>query len=136
MAIISNLLWIDPQLDNEQKNKYLNRLESLRYFKVKFYKNIEESINEIKKIEFEETIIIINENSYIKFISKFKENLRYIYIIPKIIIFAEKKDEFLIKNKEQINIINHPFYNSGGIKTNFDEIKSYILNPLRKIVYF
>jgi len=36
------------------------------------------------------------------------------------------------KNIEYIKIINHPFYNSGGIKTNLKEIDKFILNPICK----
>lgn len=132
MVVISNIIWIDPNVDNEENRGYLKDLQSYNYFKIKCFKNIDEAINIIKKIEFEETYIILSGRLYIKFIEKFKENLKDVYIIPKIIIFTENKDKFIEYNKEYSNILNHPFYNLGGIKTSFDEIIKFILNPINK----
>ena len=132
MVVISNIIWIDPNVDNKEKRGYLKDLQSYNYFKIKCFKNIDEAINIIKKIEFEETYIILSGRLYIKFIEKFKENLKDVYIIPKIIIFTENKDKFIEYNKEYSNILNHPFYNLGGIKTSFDEIIKFILNPINK----
>ena len=124
MDVISNVIWIDPNVDNEENRGYLEELQIYNYFKIKCFKNIDEAIDIIKKIEFEETYIIISGRLYIKFIEKFQENLKDIYIIPKIIIFTGNKEKFIEYNKEYSNILNHPFYNLGGIKTSFDEIKN------------
>jgi hypothetical protein len=132
MVVISNIIWIDPNVDNEENRGFLKDLQSYNYFNIEYFKNIDEAINIIKKIEFEETYIILNGRLYIKFIEKFKENLKDVYIIPKIIIFTENKEKFIEYNKEYSNILNHPFYNLGGIKTSFDEIKKFILNPINK----
>ena len=61
-----------------------------------------------------------------------QKNINDIYIIPKIVIFTNNKEEFINKNKEFNHIINNPFYNSGGIKTNIDEINDFIINPICK----
>ena len=130
MVVISNIIWIDQNVDNEENNGYLKELKNYNYFKIKCFKNIDEAINEIKKIEFEETYIILSGKLYITFIEKFKENLKDMYIIPKIIIFTGNKEKFIEYNKEYSSILNHPFYNLGGIKTSFNEIKQFILNPI------
>ena len=130
MVVISNIIWIDQNVDNEENNGYLKELQNYNYFKIKCFKNIDEAINEIKKIEFEETYIILSGKLYITFIEKFKENLKDMYIIPKIIIFTGNKEKFIEYNKEYSSILNHPFYNLGGIKTSFNEIKQFILNPI------
>ena len=82
MVVISNIIWIDPNVDNEENRGYLKDLQSYNYFKIKCFKNIDEAINIIKKIEFEETYMILSGILYIKFIEKFKENLKDVYIIP------------------------------------------------------
>ena len=128
MAVISYIIWVDTYIEKEKINKYLKEFESLGYYKNKFFRNIEAAIEQIKNIEFEETIIIINEKIYINFIEYFQKNIKEISIIPQITIFSDNKDEFIQKNKEYKNIIDHPFYNSGGIKTNFEEIKKMIIN--------
>ena len=94
MAEIANIIWIDPNVDNEENNGYLKELQNYKYFKISSFKNIDEAINKIKEIEFEETNIILSGRLYIQFIEKFKENLKDIYIIPKIIIFTGNKDKF------------------------------------------
>ena len=131
MVVLSNIIWIDSNINSNIISKYITEIETLKYYKIKKFDNIKESITEIKKIEFEETIIIISGELYINFIEQFKKNIKDIYIIPKIIIFTGNEQEFIENNKSNLNI-NHPFYNSGGIKTKFDEIKEFILNPVGK----
>ena len=119
--VLSNIIWIES---NYEEKTYLKEIESLGYYKINFYKTINEAIIQIKNIEFEETIIIVKGDLYIEFIEKFKDNLKNFYIIPKIIIFVENKEEFINENKENEYFLNHPFYNSGGIKTSFEDIKN------------
>ena len=123
MAALSNIILIDPREEKIEKIKFLNGLKSLKYYNLKSYRKIEDAIIEIKKIVFEETIIIINEKQYIEFVELFNKNLKDIYIIPKIIIYEENKENFIEKNKEYNNIINDPFYNSGGIECSIEGIK-------------
>ena len=82
----------------------------------------------MEEIRFEETIVILSGKIYIEFIEKFKEHLKNIFVIPKFVIFLNRKNEFLKKNENYMDIINHSFYNFGGIKTVFFEIKNFILN--------
>jgi len=132
MVMLTNVIWISSRENNDIVKEYLKELESSKYYKINLYNSIEESLNKIKNIRFEETIIVVDGNIYIKFIEIFQKNINNIYIIPKIIIFTENKDEFINKNKEYEKIINHPFYNSGGIKTDINEINQFILNPICK----
>ena len=47
-------------VDNKENSRYLKELKIYNYFKIKCFKNIDETINKIKKIEFEETNIILS----------------------------------------------------------------------------
>ena len=132
MVILSNIIWISFNEKKEKLNKFIIELESSKLYNINLFYLVEESINKIKDIRFEETIIIISGNFYIKFIELFQKNIKDIYIIPKIIIYTENKEEFINNNIEYKKIINHPFYNSGGIKTEFDEINKFLLNPICK----
>ena len=132
MAFLTNIIWISSNENNVKINKYLKELEASPFYKIYLLFSIEKAINILKNIRFEETIIIINGNLYIQFIEQFQKNLNYFYTIPKIIIFTNNKEEFMNKNIEYTKIINHPFYNSGGIKTNLGEINEFILNPICK----
>ena len=133
----TNIIWISSNENNEIIDNYLKELEKSKFYKINLFYSIEESIYKIKKIRFEETIIIVNGDLYIKFIEMFQKNLNSIYIIPKIIIFTNNKEEFINKNIEYKKIINNPFYNSGGIKTNINDINKFIINQIckKKILY-
>ena len=127
-----NVIWFDENYDNEENTGYINELKEYHNLKIKCFKDIEEGMKYIKTIEFVETNIIISGRLYGKFIDKFKEELKDIYIIPKIIIFTKNKDTFLKNNNEYKNYIDNSFYNLGGIKTIFQDIKDFILKPLNK----
>ena len=122
-----NIIWVDPNVDNPENSNYLNELRLLGLNKINTFKAVENSITYIKGIKFEETFVILSGKIYIEFIEKFKENLKKICVIPKMIIFLRHKDEFLENNKIYNDIIDHSFYNFGGIKTRFYEIKDFIL---------
>ena len=126
MEIILNIIWIEPNINSEENINYSKEIESLPCSKVKICKTIEEAIIYLKSISFEETKIIVNGELYIKFIRKLYENIKEIYAIPKIIIFTKNKEKFLKDNKNYENIVNHTFYNLGGIKTNFEEILQFL----------
>ena len=130
MEVISNILWVDSDIEKEENNIYKEELESIWYLKLKYFYNVKEAINYTKKIQFIETKIIVSGQLYIEFIENFIQNLNEINVIPKIIIFETQKELFLENNIQYENLINHPFYNSGGIKTSFNEIKNFLIEPL------
>ena len=89
-----NIFWLDPNVDNEENTEYKRRLENLGYEKIKCFKTIEEGINSLKSIKFEETFIIVSGGFYFNFIEVFKEDLKDIYVIPKIVVFTQKKKHY------------------------------------------
>ena len=92
------IIWIDPNVDNGENTDYKMRLQKLGYNKIKCFKNIEEGINSLKSIKFEETFIIVSGSFYLSFSEYLKENLKDIYIIPKIIVFtSEEKKSIIIR---------------------------------------
>ena len=112
------------------------RLQKLGYNKIKCFKNIEEGINSLKSIKFEETFIIVSGSFYLAFIEYLKENLKDIYIIPKIIVFtSEEKKKALLLDKGNNEIFNNPFYNMGGFQIKFEDIKDFLLNKLKNIKF-
>ena len=117
---ISNfVIWIDPDINNEENTNYLSQLKSYKNINVYPFNNVLDSIELIKRIKFEETNIVICGALYNEFIENFEENIRDICVIPKIIIFTSNKENFLEKNK---NFKNDTFYSLGGIQTSFEEI--------------
>ena len=130
-----NVLWLDTNYDNIENSKYLKKLESNENLKINCFKEADEGIEYIKKINFEETYIIISGRLYSQFITKFKKHINKINVIPKIIVFTKKKSDFyeIKKNK---NLIDDNFYGFGGVETNFKNIKQFILKPLANNISF
>ena len=126
MVASPKIVWLDKNSDGDEIKEYLSQLESLGYSNIKCYKTINDSINYLKTIKFEETVIIVSGSLYNLFIKEFKNNLNDIYIIPKIIIFTSNIKGF--KQNSEKDFINDPFYNKGGIHDQFEDIKNFILN--------
>ena len=127
-TIFSNdiIIWIDPNVNNQQNEKYKKELESLGFQKIKLYNNIEDSIKELITIKFQETYIIVSGSFFSQFINILKPNLVNIYTIPKIIIFAFNKEKLI--TQENSKYINHPFYNMGGIEINLCFVTKFLTN--------
>ena len=133
LIIDAYIIWIDPNVDNQENSKYKEELKKIKNLDIKCYKDIDKAINFIKEnIFFTETFIIVSGCIYIKFIEKFKQALKDICTIPRIIIFTRDKNNFLKKNENFLNIINHKYYNLGGIHINFKDVKDFIIDNLEK----
>ena len=124
MVIMSYAIWIDENIDSEENIEYSKELDSLGLFNFRAFKQINEAINYMKKIQFEETKVIINGRLYAKFVEIFKENILDLCVAPKIIIFTRNKKTFMEYNKEFIT--NNLFYTFGGVVTTFKEVKKFI----------
>ena len=123
MVIISNIVWIDEDIDKGENINYVNCLKSIGYLRVRCFTKIDKAITHLKYIEFQDTKIIITENLYNDFKQKFEENLIDMCVAPKLIIFLKNPKNFTFYQN-----MNNSFYNSGVIKTSFKEIKDYLLN--------
>ena len=141
--------WIDNNIYNYENKQYLKQLgynnniianrvimsevnlhapnfndQNLLY-ETEAFQNVELFINYLKdknykERRFKETIIIVSGRLFKTFVKEFNKNLKYIYIIPKIIVFT--KGNFSYPE----NIPNKEFYKYGGIKKTFNEIKNFI----------
>ena len=124
-----NVIWIDEKVDNEENTGYLKGLNTLGY-NVQCFKNADEGFELIKTIKFESTKIIISGRLYFKFIKKFIDNLNTLYVIPKIIIFTLNKERFIKSNKANEDLINHPFFNYGGIRVIISDVISFLKDEI------
>ena len=122
---MSNVIWIDEDVDSCINKIYSKELESMLLFKVKLFKKVIEAINYLKTIKFEETKIIISGRLYSEFVKTFKENILEMYVIPIIIIFTRNREKFIQYNPDYYKKDNY-FYNFGGIAIIFDEIKKFL----------
>ena len=128
---ITNIIWIEPNVDNEENKYYLKELKNIKNTKISCFKNVMDSLALIKKIKFSETNIILNISLYTEFIEKFEENITDIFIIPTIIILTSNKERFIDNNKNYKDKY-YSFYNLGGIQTSFDDIINLLLKQLSK----
>ena len=131
MSIKANIIWLE-QIINSENFQYIKELSDLGFTKTKIVKSISEVLIELKKIKFEDTIIIIDINLYYQFIKEFIKNLVNIYTIPIIIIFNKLNQKINLNLKQDSDIANNLYYHYGGIKTSFNDIKNYIINPKNK----
>ena len=57
---ITNVLWIVPEIDNEEFRQYEQELETNKTLKVKLFSNVDKAIEFMKEIKFQETKVIVN----------------------------------------------------------------------------
>ena len=132
-----NVFWIDENVNIEENiNYYINLNNAIRnksYGKEINFKRIT-SISDfyqyIPNIKFQETIIIISGHLYYNFVSNFVQNMKSIFILPKIIIFTRDKKK-LLQNPLTNIIHNNKFYGLGGVKTLYKEIEEFVLNQIK-----
>ena len=124
---MSKYIWIDPEIFNEENMGYVKEIEEEYKIKLLLFKKLDEAIDFIKSIDFEETKIIISGKLYIEFVMAFKVNITAMCVVPKIIIFTGNQQRFLNYNKDYEKMDNK-FYNIGGIATLVDEIKYFLNN--------
>ena len=128
----STIIWIDPNVNNQENISYIKELTSIESIKPKTFTNIPEAINYMKSIKFEEIKIIINSGYYSPFVKSFKENIIHMYFAPKIIVFTSDKSRFFENNKGYNKYIEI-FYKYGGIVTSFPEVKKFLKKETRDI---
>ena len=124
------IIWIDPNIFGEENNSYFNEL-SKKAFVIR--KNtVEEAMEEIYKIYFQDVFIIVSGSLFPQFYKEFKTNLYRISIVPKIVIFTSNVKGLKNSLGTDQNIIGDKFYNIGGIKTDLEQIKQFIKDNSNK----
>ena len=130
---ITYVIWIDPEIDNEEFRTYIEELRTYNSLKVDLFNNIEQAIEYMKEITFQETKIIVNGGLYDEFVKSFKENIRHMYFAPKIIVFTSNKEAFIEKNKNYQNN-EDKFYKFGGVTNTFNKIKRFLRSELDNLM--
>lgn len=123
--MITNLIWIDPNVENIQNKDYAEEFNKLNYIRLKTYEKVEEAILYLKSLKFEETKVIISSRPYSDFISYFKKHITKINVIPKIAVFTGNEIDFLKYNKDYYSADN-AFYSFGSISTKYPDIRKFI----------
>ena len=130
-----NVFWIDENVYNGENTNYYtilnNAIRNKSYDKEILFKrftSISDFFQFIPNIKFIETIIIISGSLYYNFVSNFVQNIKSIFILPKIIIFTRDEKKFL--QNPLVNIIHNKFYGFGGVKTLYKDIEEFVLRQL------
>ena len=124
---MSNVIWIDTNIDNFENSEFGKHFESMKSIKLKLFKNLNEAIAYLKSIKFEETKIIVSGRLYGQFVQSFKANLIDMCICPKIIVFTSNIFTFNQYNPDYQSDENK-FYNYGGITVKFRDILKFLEN--------
>ena len=111
----------------DQNSQSLTELKNLGCSDIKHIKKINNALQEIQSIKFEEVRVIINEKLYPKFFQEFTKNINNFFVIPKIVIYTENEESFREQNND---IIDDQFFNFCEIMTSYDDIKNFINNGL------
>ena len=122
MVIMSQFIWKDENIDNEENTLCLKELESIDLLNYRLFKKIDKAINHMKYIEFQETKVIISDGLYSKYVKTFNINIIDMCVAPKIIIFTSNKETF-IKNNKEYEKDSNLFYKFGGIATQLHLMK-------------
>ena len=121
--VVKNLIWIEPKIvEEEEYDEYLQRVKSVGKYKLFTYTKPEDGINEINKVKFEDTTIIVSGNILDKFFFLLAQNLKKLYIIPKILVFSESKKINEIK-KNLKNYEQCPFFNQEYLFDSFNLVE-------------
>ena len=120
------LVWIDKKVNNIENKGYQSEFKSLAYINLNCFEDVNDGIIFLKTIEFKRTIIITSGSIFSEFIKNFKENINYLRIAPRIIIFTSNKYSYINNNSSLP--INHPFFNAGGVIDIFNPVKEFILS--------
>ena len=131
---MSTVIWIDQNVYNSINNIYAKELRAIKSIEfLELFKNTKEALTYLKKIRFDETIIIVSGRLYSELVEKFKENLLEINTIPKIIVFTSSRSKFIEFNQDYENE-NNRFYNFGGIASSFKQIEDFFKSKNENII--
>ena len=82
----------------------------------------------LKKIKFNQIIIITSGSLFPDFIQLFKKNINQLLICPKMIIFTSNREKSLSKYKNSPELyIQHPFFNSGSVQDSFKPVLEFVM---------
>ena len=130
------LIWINGNYNNEENTAYrrLLRENKNKNLIIKSFYNVDDTFdfifknNEFKDIiQFRAIYILISGRLYPDYYKKLKERINKIIFLPICCIFTSKDlAEEIEINKITFQEINSPFYNKGGVKTEFNDcVKSF-----------
>ena len=133
------VVWIDQNNDGPENKRYLQICsEVLKNFSFTLVTSVKEGYECLSKFKFKLVYVILSGRLAEEFLDIYEENLQKLHIITLNIIFC-----FNGKFHETKKYANDPFYNPGGVVTEFEKVieflkkdekyKIYKINPQKNI---
>jgi len=117
----STLLWLDSNVNNSENKEYQKIIKKISKIKFFAFTNINECIQMLTNIKYEQTFILVSGSLSSKFLSEIEKIENKLEVIPIIMIFTSKKF-YVIKQ----NILLHDkckLFNVNLIYDSFNPIK-------------
>ena len=117
-----NVVWIDQNNDKKENKGYLNKYSSvLNDFSFTLVTSVKEGYNCLSKFKFQLIYVILSGKLAEEFLDIYEEHLQELDIISLNIIFC-----FNGKYHQTKKYANDPFYNPGGIVTEFEGVIHFL----------
>ena len=127
-SIITNLIWLDHNINNEENSAYQKNILKLKKYKFFPFSQVKDCIEKLKALKFEKTYIIISGSLSREFFIEFEKVINTIKICPVIMIFTSKNKMNLIKTNI-IKLDSYPFFNINYVYCAYKNVEKQLLLP-------
>ena len=126
-----NVVWIDQNNDGPENKRYLQICsEVLKNFSFTLVTSVKEGYECLSKFKFKLVYVILSGRLAEEFLDIYEENLQKLDIITLNIIFC-----FNGKFHETKKYANDPFYNPGGVVTEFEKVIEFLKKDEKYNIY-
>ena len=126
-----NVVWIDQNNDGPENKRYLQICsEVLKNFSFTLVTSVKEGYKCLSKFKFKLVYVILSGRLAEEFLDIYEENLQKLDIITLNIIFC-----FNGKFHETKKYANDPFYNPGGVVTEFEKVIEFLKKDEKYNIY-
>jgi len=119
---MKNVIWIDQNNDKSENRGYLKHYSAeLKNFKFTLVTSVKEGYSYLSKYNFQLVYVILSGRLAEEFLDTYEENLQKLTVLTLNIIFCFNGEYH--KSKKYAN---DPFYNPGGVVTEFKEVINFL----------
>ena len=119
---MKNVIWIDQNNDKSENKGYLKHYsEKIKDFSFTLVTSVKEGYSCLSKYKFKLVYVILSGRLAEEFLDIYEENLQKLTVLTLNIIFCFNGEYH--KSKKYAN---DPFYNPGGVVTEFEEVINFL----------
>ena len=120
--LIKNVIWIDQNNDKSENKGYLEHYsERLKDFSFTLVTSVKEGYSCLRNYKFKLVYVILSGSLAEEFLDIYEENLQKLTVLSLNIIFCFNGEYYKTKK-----YANDPFYNPGGVVTEFEEVIKFL----------